>query len=263
MEINELKEKKINIINKLNKLDNKKNSMVNDINKYNNNKTIYEEIQKLKNNLEELKNKENDYDKDCKINATNISNINKEIIKYESIILAIKKNNEIIKKNNNKKEILSIIKNATDNGGILDEIMKTIILPSMENIINDILNDVDTYKIKLSYDNNIKITKIENNTEYESSCLMASGHEKAILNIIFRLALSKLNSRILTNFFIIDEAFKNSDATKKQKLKTLFEYLRNNYDWVLVVTHDDYIKDNFDKEINIEHHNGTSLINYL
>ncbi len=262
VEITELKEKLINITSKNDKLKIKKVELDDLINKYNKNKKIYDEIEKNKILLEEKQNEEKKIDIICKESMIKISNINKELSKYDTNIQLIEKNKEIISKNNKRKEILGIIKSATDSGGILDEILKDTIIPSIQNIVNEILSNVDTYKIKINYDSFIKITKIENNTEQESSGLMASGHEKSVLNIIFRLALSKLNSMVSTNFFIIDEAFKNSDSNKKQKLKTLFEYLRNNYDWALIVTHDDYIKDNFDKEINIEYNNASSFIKY-
>ena len=261
-EITELKDKLINLNTKTDKIKNKKIELDEQITKYNKNKKLYDEIEKNKILLEEKQNEEKRIDLECKDSMIKITNINKELNKYDVNIQLIEKNKEIINKNNKKKEILGIIKSATDSGGILDEILKDTIIPSIENIVNEILNDVDTYKIKINYDSFIKITKIENDTEQESSGLMASGHEKSVLNIIFRLALSKLNSMVSTNFFIIDEAFKNSDSNKKQKLKTLFEYLRNNYDWALIVTHDDYIKDNFDKEVNIEYDNGSSFIKF-
>ncbi len=262
IELIEIREKISILETKIEKNINKLNEIAIISSKYNKNKKIYEEIENTKNILEKNKEKEGIIDNECKELVSKLGLINKEFNKLDTSIQIIQKNKELITKNNKKKEILSIIKGATDSGGILDSILTTNIIPAIENIVNDILMNIDTYKIKISYDSNIKITKIENNTEMESSGLMASGHEKSVLNIIFRLALSKLNSIISTNFFIIDEAFKNSDANKKQKLKTLFEYLRNNYDWVLIVTHDDYIKDNFDKEINIEHQKGTSIIKF-
>jgi exonuclease SbcC len=262
IEIVEIRERISILETKIEKNINKLNGINNIIQKYNTNKKIYEELEQNKISWENNKEKEKTIEDSCKELVNKINTINKELNKLDASVQIIQKNKELITKNNKKKEVLGIIKGATDSGGILDDILKTNIIPAIENIVNDILMNIDTYKIKIAYDNNIKITKIENNTEMESSGLMASGHEKSVLNIIFRLALSKLNSIISTNFFIIDEAFKNSDANKKQKLKTLFEYLRNNYDWVLIVTHDDYIKDNFDKEINIEHNKGTSALKY-
>lgn len=159
-----------------------------------------------------------------------------------------------------KKDNLDRLKEILDNGGLLDEIMKKDILPAVENTVNNILTSIDNYTIKLEYDkNNIRVQKLENRTHKTTSGSMTSGHEKAILNLVFRIALSQLNSHIKTNFFIIDEGFKNSDGARKDKLKTMFEFMRTHYDWCLVVTHDDYIKDNFDMEINIEHNYDTSV----
>jgi DNA repair exonuclease SbcCD ATPase subunit len=242
--------------------------LINEINKdihiYKQNEKSILKINELTNELAKLNKEYNIYYDEKDKNIKMINKYNDEIMVANFEIKNGQDSINKIKDLQDSKNILEIIKNITDNGGIIEEIVRTSILPAIENLVNNILADIESFKIKINYDtNNIKITKIENNNMAESSCLTASGHEKAILNIIFRIALTKLNNKIKTNFFIIDEAFKNCDETRKQKLNTLFEYIRSNYTWCLVVTHDDFIKSNFDSEINIENDNGTSIINCI
>ncbi len=234
------------------------------INKYNDAKENYELKKKLDILVDDLTDKKKKLMSMINFSQSKIIDLTHKISKCETELEQLKNTKILITNNTKKKEMMQIIKNTTDNGGLLDDIIGDTILPIIEMIVNNILNTVDNYKIKLSYpSSSVRITKIENENDNESCGLMASGHEKSILNIIFRLALTKINTLQGTNFFIIDEAFKNSDNSKKQKLHTLFEYLRNNYDWCLIVTHDDYIKDNFNSEINIDHDKGTSSIKYI
>lgn len=246
--------------NKLNIVINKLND---DIVLYKQNETSIIKIKNLNKTLQILNDNYSTIIADKNNNNIIINKLNDDVLTANINIKNIKASTDRLKLIKDRKNIIEIIKNVTDNGGIIEDILRTSILPAIESVVNNILTDIETFKIKIRYDtNNIKISKIENKNMSESSCLTASGHEKAILNVIFRIALTKLNNKIKTNFFIIDEAFKNSDETRKNKLNTLFEYIRNNYSWCLVITHDDFIKDKFDNEINIEHKGGTSFINF-
>jgi DNA repair exonuclease SbcCD ATPase subunit len=255
-ENNELKKNKTNIETEINKINE-------DIKLYKQNENLILNLKELNNKLKKLNNEYYTKNKEKETLMISINKCNDELIILSINIKVLQESKKKIEKLQEKKNIFEIIKNITDNGGIIEDILRTSILPAIEDVVNNILVDIETFKIKICYDtNNIRISKIENKNSCESSCLTASGHEKAILNVIFRIALSKLNNKIKTDFFIIDEAFKNSDESKKQKLSTLFEYIKNNYSWCLVITHDDFIKDNFDSQINIDHNNGTSMINF-
>ena len=248
---------KINIESELNTINE-------NIKLYKQNEKLIVKLKELNNNLEKLNKDYTDKNKEKENLTVSINKCNDDIIMLNINKKIFDESQQKLIILRERKNILEIIKNITDNGGIIEDILRTSVLPTIEDVVNNILEGIETFKIKISYDtNNIRITKIENKNLCESSCLTASGHEKAILNVIFRIALTKLNSKIKTDFFIIDEAFKNSDESKKQKLKTLFEYIKNNYTWCLIITHDDFIKDNFDNQINIDHNDGTSLINHV
>ena len=51
---------------------------------------------------------------------------------------------------------------------------------------------------------------------------------------------------------IIDEAFDSADNNNKQEMKKLISYLRSQYDWLIIVSHDEDIKDAFDTD-NLNH----------
>mgnify|MGYP003344087520 CR=1 FL=1 len=69
---------------------------------------------------------------------------------------------------------------------------------------------------------------------------------------------------------IIDEAFDSADTNNKQEMKKLINYLRSEHDWILIVSHDDDVKDTFDNIIEISDNkndddipDGTKSINYI
>ena len=81
---------------------------------------------------------------------------------------------------------------------------------------------------------------------------MSSGYESYILDLIFRIALVQINNHIKTNFMIIDEGFSACDNDNKNNVKTLLEYMSNYYDWILIISHDDFIKSFYDMDITIK-----------
>lgn len=159
--------------------------------------------------------------------------------------------------NEKGKEIYEEIISTFEKQGLIDSIIKDKILPELENKINYILDNVCNYKIKIELkdggkDSKIKMYKILDN-EQKIDVEMMSGYEISMINIIIRIALSNMSNAVKTNFIIIDEAFTFCDNTNRKKLKSLFEFLRKNYDWILLITHDDIIKDEYNMKINVVH----------
>ena len=80
---------------------------------------------------------------------------------------------------------------------------------------------------------------------------LTSGFETFISSIAIRCALSNLSNLPRTNCFIIDEGFSVSDTDNMSNFTTLFEYLKQYYDFILIVTHIDSMKDCVDNLIEI------------
>lgn len=178
--------------------------------------------------------------------------------------------NEIKKINEAKKDLteLEYEKNVYDqivkmiNGGFVDGVLETHILPKFENVINEILSYFVDYKVKISHSISgktkmIKIQKIQKDGGIVNT-LKLSGYEGMMLNIACRLAIDKISKQTKTNFFIIDEIFAYSDDTNISKVALLFNYLKKVYDWTIVITHNDQIKNYVDAEITVKKQNGYS-----
>ena len=66
------------------------------------------------------------------------------------------------------------------------------------------------------------------------------------------MVFTRISGVIRTNFIIIDEAFDASDSKNKENIKSMIDYMDNIYDWIIIISHDTYIKSNFENHINIK-----------
>ena len=65
---------------------------------------------------------------------------------------------------------------------------------------------------------------------------------------------------IKTNFYVMDEILSFADEDNIEKIKNLFDYMKSLYDFVIVISHDEKIKEYCDKDIIIKHNCGYSKV---
>lgn len=159
-----------------------------------------------------------------------------------------------------KKEVFEIIKDVFNNDGLLMNIFETSLFPGLENQINNILQYIVDFKIKLKYtQRGISILKIRNDGKIMNIDLL-SGCEEFIFNLAFRLTLSEYNNYVKTNFVVIDEQFKYLGDFAYAKIPYICEYIKEHFDFAMVISHDDRIIKLYDKHINVKLTNGYSKI---
>jgi DNA repair exonuclease SbcCD ATPase subunit len=159
-----------------------------------------------------------------------------------------------------EKSILEIIIELLDRDGLVDMILEQKVLPMIENNVNEILEYMTEYKIRIELEKkNIMVKKISNKGAVINIDTL-SGCEGFILNIAFRLVLSHYNNNINANMFIIDEAFNYCDDDNINKMSNLFNYMRDNYESTIVISHDERIHEHYDNEIKIDRKNNVSKI---
>ena len=81
-----------------------------------------------------------------------------------------------------------------------------------------------------------------------------------MLNLLFRIVFSEITGLIKTDFIIVDECFDSSDMSNKEKIKNIIDYMKSKYKWGIIISHDCYVKDNFDKEIVIHNKDGRPYV---
>ena len=159
-----------------------------------------------------------------------------------------------------KYRIYELYLQALSKDGVPYKILETI-LPVIESEVNVILNQLSNFTVKLESTNEKYIHGFINyGSESSWPIELSSGMERFILSIAFRCSLSEITSLPKANFLAIDEGFGVLDSENIQQVHKLFSYLKKQYDYLLIISHIDSMKDAVDKQIFIEKIDGFSKI---
>lgn len=217
------------------------------------NKQLTDQITIIENDLLSLSDKLAEHN--LKINS-----ISKELhrleVERETVNNSIKKMVSLEQKINDYELYLTSI----SRDGIPFNLISTTIT-AVEQEINDVLDNMMVgFILKLEMDDNKNImAKIQ--YDQESWPLeLCSGMEKFVSSIAIRIGLINISTLPRPNFIIIDEGFGTLDSDNIGNMKGAFEYLKTQFDFVLIVTHLDTIKDYMDYLIPIEVDNGYSKV---
>ena len=147
---------------------------------------------------------------------------------------------------------------AMHRDGIPYEIIANII-PLVEEDVNDILEQIVDFKLEFNVDGKDILSYI-NYGDDKWPLEMTSGMEKFLSSLAIRVALTNISSMPRPNFLVIDEGFGNLDSANIASLELLFDYLKTEYDFIMVVSHIDVMKDMVDNQIEINIVDGNSQI---
>ena len=89
---------------------------------------------------------------------------------------------------------------------------------------------------------------------------LSSGMEKFISSLAIRNALVQVSSLPRPNFIAIDEGLGVMDPTVLANFSLFLEYLKTQFDFVIIISHIDVVRDIVDSQIEIKKENGYSKI---
>ena len=134
-------------------------------------------------------------------------------------------------------------------------------LPTIEGEVNDILSQMVDFGIVLEMDGkNINAYLVYGDQRW--SLEMCSGMERFISGLAIRVALINVCNLPRPNFLVIDEGFGTLDSENLQSLFMLFTYLKTQFDFVMVISHIDSMRDVSDGLIEIKKENGFSNVKF-
>jgi len=196
------------------------------------------------------------YDSKYRVHTSAIGNLRALETRIESTLEQIEQLREL----ENEYAVYEYYLTATKRDGIPSELIaKT--LPAIENEVNNILGQTQEFTISLEVDGKDIVGKIN---EDGSSWLveLSSGMEQFIIDLCMRVATMNVCSLPRSNFLVVDEGFGNLDSENLTSMFTMFEYLRSQFEFVIVISHLDVMRDVVDKLIEIKKEDGFSYINY-
>ena len=89
---------------------------------------------------------------------------------------------------------------------------------------------------------------------------LTSGMEKFISSIAIRTALINISNLSRPNFLAIDEGLGNLDSENLNSMFMLFEYLKSQFEFLMVISHLDSVRDVVDSLIDIKKDSGFSKV---
>lgn len=135
-------------------------------------------------------------------------------------------------------------------------------MPKIEAEINNVLNQVVDFNMVLQSDgkniNGYIIYDEDNFWPLE----LTSGMERFISSLAIRIALINVSALPRPNFIAIDEGWGSLDADHISSVVNLFEYFRTKFDFSIIISHVDSMRDMVDNLIEVNKLNGYSQIQH-
>ncbi len=196
-----------------------------------------------------------------------IRNSNSEILSLNGKISALQNQKETIedrvsevKELESQSKLFDYYLNALGRDGVSYELIEKA-LPMIEGEVNNILGQIVDFGMQLEIDGkNINAYLVYGDQRW--SLEMCSGMERFISGLAIRVALINVCNLPRPNFLVIDEGFGTLDSENLQSLFMLFTYLKTQFDFVMIISHIDSMRDVVDDLMTIKKEKGFSNVKY-
>lgn len=148
---------------------------------------------------------------------------------------------------------------AIGRDGVPYELMGKVI-PTIEAEINNILSQIVSFTVSLEVDGKNINGKLSYDYDRIWPLENSSGMERFVSSLAIRVALLKASSLPKPSFLVIDEGFATLDAEHIHAMQTLFNVLKTHFDYILIVSHLDAMRDMVDHLIEIKKEDGFSSV---
>ena len=249
-----LKEKRKNILHQISSVEEKVIKYYEQEKDIIYNQQIESEIEKIQFELDDITNQ---YD----MLNDNINNVFGEIkvvdTKRKTILDNIKKVGEL----EDKYEAYQYYLDAVKRDGVPYELI-TKALPTIEGEVNNILAQLVDFQMLFEMDGK----NINNYIVYDDDNVwpleLSSGMERFISSLAIRVGLINVSNLPRSNFLAIDEGWGTMDSDNINSVYSLFQYLKSQFQFALIVSHIDSMRDAVDTLLEIKKENNFSNIKF-
>ena len=135
-------------------------------------------------------------------------------------------------------------------------------LPTIEGEVNNILAQLVDFQMLFEMDGK----NINNYIVYDDDNVwpleLSSGMERFISSLAIRVGLINVSNLPRSNFLAIDEGWGTMDSDNLNSVYSLFQYLKSQFQFALIVSHIDSMRDAVDTLLEIKKENSFSSINF-
>ena len=181
---------------------------------------------------------------------------------YKKDIQEYKKNRDDYNNLSEKLKLYQLYSSLTNENGLPYEILK-MYLPIIENDVNTVLSEICDFTVKFIFFTEETSTnnKTLNGAVDINICrpgsksykiLCGSGFEKFIIGLAVRMSFGRLSLISMPNFLIVDEGWSCLDTDNLNNIEKILSYVKNQYKFLMIISHIDAMKESVDHIINIE-----------
>tara|TARA_R110001592_G_scaffold98132_2_gene280499 strand:+ start:14375 stop:17518 length:3144 start_codon:yes stop_codon:yes gene_type:complete len=153
------------------------------------------------------------------------------------------------------------LKSVKRDGIPYDLISKAI--PKIETEINNVLNQVVDFNMVMNTDGKNINGYIMYDEDNYWPLELTSGMERFISSLAIRIALINVSALPRPNFIAIDEGWGSLDAEHIASVANLFDYFRTKFDFSIIISHVDTMRDMVDNLIEVNKTDGYSQILHI
>jgi len=171
----------------------------------------------------------------------------------KALIITLKKEEEVEK-------IFKIYIDLVGKKGISKLVLRSV-LPIINSEIQRLLEDVTDFEIEIFMDDKNDVQFLIIKDEVSKLLKTGSGLEKTAASLALRAILGKISTLPMPNFITFDEVLRKVAPDNIEKLIPLFDKIKDMYDIVFLITHNDLVKDWGDNVVTVNKINNLSKIN--
>lgn len=240
-------------------LRNKVVGKINDLKKYNLNLEAIEHNKRVDISISKVKTDISVYEHTKEDTITKIERVSVDMRVNRESILTKTKLIETIKKEEEVEKIFKIYIELVGKKGISKLVLRSV-LPIINCEVQRLLEEVCDFEVEIFIDDKNDVQFLINKDEISKQLKSASGFEKTAASLALRSVLGRLSTMPMPNFITFDEVLGKVAAENLEKLKTLFDKIKDMYEIVFLITHNDLVKDWSSKIITVVKTNNISSV---
>ena len=199
----------------------------------------------------------------CDNQKTEINNkIQRVLLDTETNENDISKKTKLIDQIKKEKEVETIYKLYIDmigKKGISKLVLRSV-LPIINSELERLLDDVTDFEIEISIDDKNEVKYLLLKDGIEKQLKAGSGFERTASSLALRCVLGKMSKLSMPNFITFDEVLGRVAPNNIEKMKLLFDKVKDMYDNVFFITQNEVVKDWADNIVTVIKENNISKV---
>jgi DNA repair exonuclease SbcCD ATPase subunit len=230
-----------------------------DLKKYNDNLNGIEANKTIDNEISMIDTKLNV----CDYQKTEINNkIQRVLLDIETNETNVVTKTKLIAQIKKEKEIETIYKLYIDmigKKGISKLVLRSV-LPIINSELQRLLDDVTDFEVEISIDDKNEVRYLLIKDDIEKQLKAGSGFERTASSLALRCVLGKMSKLSMPNFITFDEVLGRVAPNNVEKMKLLFDKVKDMYDNIFFITQNEVVKDWADNIVTVVKENNISKI---